>query len=106
MDLNLTICLIRTMAELNRLVGTPLRKTSKDKKTSERLNCEKCIICQVDNPSTPLRSTENGRKRILDAAEIREDIVEKRLKLLKGEEFVYHMNNPCYKTYTLKKNIR
>ena len=39
----------------------------------------------MDNLSTLLRSTENGRKRILDAAEICEDIVEKRLKLLKGE---------------------
>ena len=59
----------------------------------------------MDNPSTPLRSTENGRKRIIDAAEMREDIVEKRLKLQKGEKFVYRMNNQCYKTYTMK-NIR
>ena len=91
------------MVELIGLVGTPLGKTSKDKEKRERLNCEKCIICQVDNPSTPLRSTENGRKRILDAAEIHEDVVEKRLKLLKGEEFVHQMNNQCYKTYTMKK---
>ena len=93
------------MAKLKGLVGTPLGKTSKDKEICERLNCEKCIICQVDNPSTPLRSTRNGRKRILDAAEIRKDIVEKRLKLLKGEEFVYHMNNQCYKTYTMKETL-
>ena len=71
------------MAELKGLVGTPLGKTSKDKEICKRLNCEKCVICQVDNPSTPLRTTENGRKRILDAVKIREDIVEKRLKLLK-----------------------
>ena len=86
LHLNLTICLNRTMAELKGLVGTPLGKTSKDKEKCERLNSEKCVICQVDNPATPPRSTENGRKRILDADEIREDLVEKRLKLLKEEE--------------------
>ena len=75
-------------------------KTSKDKEICERMNCEKCIICQMDNPKV---DREWKKKRILDAAEIREDIVEKRLKLLKGEQFVYHMNNQCYKTYTMKK---
>ena len=61
-----------------------------------------CIICQRD--SKPTASSENGRKRIRAAAEIRNDCVLKRLKLI-GEEFVYHMNNECYKKYTLRKSL-
>ena len=92
------------MAELKGLVGTPLGKTSKDKEKREILNCEKCIICQVDNPSTPLRSTENGRKRILDAAEIHEDVVEKRLKLLKGRRICSSYEQSLLQNIHYEKN--
>lgn len=71
-------------------------------------NCQfdatKCIICQ-DHSNGKTVSTENGRKRIREASDIRCDTVSKRLKLVQGDEFVYHMTNKCYKEYTLKKTL-
>ena len=74
---------------------------------AESPDVEKCIICQTSSDDATI-STSNGRKRIRDAAEIREDSVAKRLKYLESndEHFVYHMTNDCYKSYTMKKNIR
>lgn len=63
-----------------------------------------CIICQTTT-SQATTSTVNGRKRILDAAYARDDIVKKRLKLIGDSDFVYHMNNECYKKYTLQKTL-
>ena len=47
------------------------------------------------------------------AAEIRNDVVAKHIKSLKGYEvsdyscmFVYHNNNACYKTYTHKNKLK
>ena len=49
-------------------------------------------------------STENGRKKIVDAAEQKKDIVFARIKSLEdGVNFVYHMTNDCYKRYTIKE---
>lgn len=59
----------------------------------------------VDSSLQPTSGAENGRKRIREAASIRNYIVNKRLKLVGDGEFVYHMNNQCYKTYTLKKTL-
>lgn len=64
----------------------------------------KCIICQTVSP-VAITSTENGRKRILEAASVRDDVITKRLKTVGDREFVYHMNNECYKKYTLKKTL-
>ena len=55
-----------------------------------------CIVCQKAAPQATT-STVNGRKRILEASRIRNDIVSKRLKYLEDEHHAYHMNNECYK---------
>lgn len=65
---------------------------------------DKCIICLKVN-DYPATSSENGRKRICEAAEIRRDVVNKRLKTIGDNKFVYHMNNECYKNYTHKKSL-
>lgn len=64
----------------------------------------KCIICQTSAQGTS--GSKNGRKRIREAAEIRNDSVYKRLKLTGEDNFVYHMNNRCYKSYTLQKTLK
>ena len=63
----------------------------------------KCIICQKSNDSKTT-STPDGRIKILRAAEIRKDIVYERLKLIE-ENFHYHVDNKCYKSYTMKKTL-
>ena len=65
---------------------------------------KKCIICQADS-SVTTTSTANRRKRIYEAASVRDDVVAKRLKCLGDNEFVYHMSNSCYKQYTLQKAL-
>ena len=66
-------------------------------------NINNCIICQKPGD---LVSKENGRRNIIDAANIRKDEVYKRLQLetLDGN-FKYHMTNKCYKNYTHKKTL-
>ena len=69
------------------------------------LDIKLCIICQKSSSSTVV-STENGRKKIIEAAAICEDEVFLRLKSLATDQhFCYHMDNQCYKKYTLKKTI-
>ena len=69
------------------------------------LDIKLCIICQKSSSSTVV-STKNGRKKIIKAAAIREDEVLLRLKLLAiDQHFCYHMDNQCYKKYTLEKPI-
>ena len=41
----------------------------------------------------------------MEAATIRKDIVNKRLKTIGDEPFSYHMDNHCYKTYTHQKSF-
>ena len=61
----------------------------------------KCIICQkVGDDKTA--STSNGCKRIREASGIHNDHVSKRLKLVEGDGFCYHVTNECYKKYTMK----
>jgi hypothetical protein len=62
-----------------------------------------CIICQSTEQN--LSSTENGRKRVVEAATIRKDHVSERLKLVDNDNFVYHVTNECYKGYTLQKTL-
>ena len=67
-------------------------------------DASKCIICQ-DHTDDKTVSTDNGRKRIREASDIRCDNVSKRLKVIEGDGFVYHMTNKCYKQYTMKTNL-
>ena len=61
------------------------------------LDIKLCIICQKSSSSTFV-STENGRKKIIEAAAIREDEVFLRLKSLAiDQQICYHMDNQCYK---------
>ena len=58
-------------------------------------NINKCIICQNGKDHI---STENGRSKIMEAASIRKDLLEERLKSLDMDKpFYYYMNNACYK---------
>ena len=63
----------------------------------------KCIICYRQSDAT-VPSTENGRRKIIEAAAVRKDQVLDRLDLVESN-FVYHMNNAYYKSYTLRKTL-
>ena len=53
-----------------------------------------------------LRLSENGRRKIIEAAAIRKDKVQERLTLHKlDRDLCYHMDNHCCKNYTLKKTL-
>ena len=65
----------------------------------------KCIICQRTSDEKVL-SNPNGRKRIREASEVRNDVISERLKQIKDDGFVYHMNNDCYKLYTMDSDLR
>ena len=68
---------------------------------------EKCIICQKKGKkSDPLHSGETGRKRVREVAELKDDIVHKRLKALELDcAFKYHNTYACYKQYTDIRNL-
>lgn len=69
---------------------------------SSPLQKDRCIVCQKKK-STKLTSTDGGQKRLREAAALRKDDVLNRLKLIpETEKFYYHMDNGCYKSYTLK----
>ena len=69
------------------------------------LDIKLCIICHKFSSSTAV-SIENGRKKIIEAASIREDEVLWRLTSLAiDQHFCYHMDNQCYKKYCLKKTV-
>jgi len=60
--------------------------------------------CQIDtNKST--YSNAQPRMKILEAARIRNDLVARRPEQVDHETFVYHVNNECYKSYTLKNTL-
>ena len=62
---------------------------------------KKCVICQSTKRGTKTSSGDIGRKRIWEAAEVRDDHVHKRLKALQDpNDFCYHNDNECYKKYT------
>ena len=66
---------------------------------------DNCIICQKQGKKN-LTSTQNGRRNIIDAANIRQDEVCERLQSGSIEKhFNYHLTNKCYKIYTLKKTL-
>ena len=66
---------------------------------------EKCIICQEVNPQYDIKSSKNGRKRLVEAAQIWKDEVFERLKHTDPNDIVYHVNNNCYKDYTHKGKL-
>ena len=78
--------------------GIPLKRFKRDPYGTET-DIKKCIICQK-SPSQALSSTEAGRKRILEATEIRQDDVNERLKEKDLQEFTNHDSNECYERYT------
>lgn len=81
-----------------------LRQTSSE--SNLKVDISKCIICQQENKAKTT-GAERGRKRILEAASIRKDCVNKRLKAIDGiDKFVYHSTNQCYKNYTLQKTLK
>ena len=49
-------------------------------------------------------STQNGRLKIIEAANVRNDIVYQRLQLA-GDDFAYHMETKWYRQYTLKRTL-
>ena len=83
-------------------IGTPLANLQE---SEAEFKIQLCIICQKSK-NCKLTSTEIGRKNIINAASIRKDVVEKRLRsLLIDGHFSYHVDNDCYKRYTLKKTL-
>ena len=70
----------------------------------EPFNPELCIICQIST-NEKVVSSENGRRKVLDAAVIRKDEVFDRLQKT-DSPFCYHVTNECYKRYTLKKSLQ
>ena len=69
----------------------------------ESYQADKCIICQ-ESRSCSVTTAEQGRRKVLEAAAVRRDIVNESLQLVE-ENFVYHVSNECYKKYTLKKSL-
>ena len=63
----------------------------------------KCIICK-NSKRCSVTSTTNGRTKIIEAASIKKDIVLERLNGIE-QNFVYHMDNECYKRYVMTKTI-
>ena len=64
-----------------------------------------CIICQSSD-TEDLKSTENGRRRGIEAASKKLDIVWERLRNYGDQPFEYHVNNTCYKSYTHIKSLK
>ena len=60
-------------------------------------------MCQ-ELTSEEIPSTENGRKRVREAASIEDNSGRHILRLIGNEDsFVYHMTNQCYRKYTFHK---
>ena len=73
------------------VLGIPLINNPQE---SIHTDIMKCIFFQIDTKKKTT-SSEKGRKRILEAATIRKDIVNKRLKTIGDEPLSYHMDNHC-----------
>ena len=70
---------------------------------SSEFDIDQCIICQKES-KVLLTSTENGRKKIIDATAIRKDEVYQRLQ--NGNiDRNYQVTNSCFKNYMLKKTL-
>ena len=69
-----------------------------------KLDPDKCIICQKDDSKDPCTPSEAGKLSMKRAADVRNDIVSKRLKIAEesGIEYCYHNLNACFKGYVRK----
>lgn len=94
-------CLIVYFQASDDLSAIPLKR-----RRSEVYNIDitKCIICQNDTSETTCSSPES-RQKIIEAADIRQDEVTERLRIVDHRDFVYHVSNDCYKRYTHKKTL-
>ena len=81
--------------------GIPLKRRRSE---FAALDINKCIICQIDTEESTCSNAE-PRMKALEAARIRNDLVARRLEQVGHEQFVYHVNNKCYKSYPLKKTL-
>lgn len=86
---------------MTELKGIPLKRLRSE---VAEIDINKCIICQIDTNESTCSNAE-ARLKILEAARIRNDLVARRLEQVDHELFVYHVNNKCYKSYTLKKTL-
>ena len=72
---------------------------------SSEFDIDQWIICQKKS-KVSLTSTENGRRKIIDAVAISKDEVYQRLQNGSiDRNFKYHVHNSCLKAYTLKKTL-
>ena len=86
---------------MNEMEGLPLKRHRSE---VADVDIKKCIICQIEtNESTS--SNKEACLKVIEAAKIRNDLVARRLEQVDNEQFVYHLNNKCYKSYTLKKTL-
>ena len=75
-------------------------------KTMRLINLTEDTVLFFKKNIKGLISTANGRSKIMEAAQIREDEVWDRLQSPSiAEDFLYHMDNKCYKSYVLKKTL-
>lgn len=74
----------------------------RQKRDPVKLNLSKCIICEKDS-NQQLSSTDQRRKQILEAAELRQDDVTKRLKDVDVEQIKYHVDNAATKPTHLRR---
>ena len=72
---------------------------------SSEFDIDQCIISQKKS-QVSLTSTENGRKKIIDAAAIRKDEVYQHLQNRSiDRNFKYHITDSYFKNCTLKKTL-
>ena len=69
-----------------------LRFKSPFRINQQLVNNELCIICQSSD-TEDLKSTENGRQRVIEAASKKLDIVWERLRNYGDQPFNYHLSN-------------
>ena len=87
--------------------GIPLKKIKLESKTgyyASLVDIKKCIICQGPE-SQNTSSSEDGRSCVIYVVSKWQDVVNERLRTINENQFVYHVTNNCYKTYTLQKTL-
>ena len=73
---------------------------------NQHLNIERCIICQKEK-TCRLTSTAGGREKIIKAAEFRKnDAFDHLHSRGLDKDFPYHVDNECYKGYTMTKSLK
>ena len=81
------------------------------KRSRLKSNWELCVICQISTNENLSNATEKGKTTLLDAIDVRQGIVYRRLynefestKVIPLEQIKYHRS--CYKAYTSRKNLK